>query len=132
MYNHGKITCNLFYVLAQFPLTISERELEFCHQKLNIQVSFRVTQRVEIEDLRKLTNFRGISEIFEKTTFDSCATKLRKVSCEIFLRKPILLNFVDFFAIFCPRLHIIFGSSTRLLQVLMNTRIIQHTIIKRE
>ena len=40
-----------------------------------------------------------------KVNFDGCATKLRKISCKTFHRKPILLNFVDLSTTFSSMLY---------------------------
>ena len=40
----------------------------------------------------------------ESTNFDSCATKLEKISFKHSIEKPMLLNFVDLSTIFCLRL----------------------------
>ena len=47
-----KIFVGFFHILAQFPIATSERELDFCHQKLNIQVSPQVPERLKTKDLR--------------------------------------------------------------------------------
>ena len=38
----------LFYLLAWFPLTASKKELDYCHHKVNIWVTSRVTERFDI------------------------------------------------------------------------------------
>ena len=52
-----KIFVGFFHILAQFPIATSERELDFCHQKLNIQVSPQVPERLKTKDLRKSRHF---------------------------------------------------------------------------
>ena len=37
--NHGKIICSLFHILAQFPFTTSETQVDYYHQRLNIRVA---------------------------------------------------------------------------------------------
>ena len=55
--NREKIICRLFHNFAQFLFTISERKLDYYHQKMIIQFSSRVAKRLQTEDLRKLENF---------------------------------------------------------------------------
>ena len=38
----------------------------------------------------------------QNTNFDSCTTRLLKTAIKYSLEKPMLLNFVDLFTIFCP------------------------------
>ena len=44
--------------------------------------------------------------VMQKANFDSCATKLQKISCKTFYKKSYVnnLNFVNFSTIFSPRL----------------------------
>ena len=40
--NLGQNICRLFHVLAQFPFMISEAELDYYHQRVNVRVAERV------------------------------------------------------------------------------------------
>ena len=42
--NFGQNICRLFHVLAQFPLTVSEKELMYYHEKLNVRITSRVVE----------------------------------------------------------------------------------------
>ena len=43
----------LFYVLAKFPFTAVEMEVDYYHQKLNVQVALSVAKQLKTYDLRK-------------------------------------------------------------------------------
>ena len=45
--------------------TTSELELDYCHQKVHVQDLSRVAERLKIDDLTKLGNFKRITEKFE-------------------------------------------------------------------
>ena len=70
MCNLGQKICRLFHVLAQYPFTTSETELDFYHQKVNIRVTSRVAERLaekmpeRFKDCRKLGNFKKNPEIY--------------------------------------------------------------------
>ena len=38
--------CGLFHILTKFPFTTSKMELDSCHQKVNIIVASRVSERL--------------------------------------------------------------------------------------
>ena len=46
-----KLFTNTFYVLAKFPFTTSETDLDYYHQKLSIPVASRVAEQPKILDL---------------------------------------------------------------------------------
>ena len=46
-YNHGKMFCRLFHILAEFPFTTSERGIEDYHKKVNIWVASRADEKVK-------------------------------------------------------------------------------------
>ena len=50
-YNLGQNVCRLFHILTQFPLTKGKAELDYYHQKVNIRVASRVTERLKTQDL---------------------------------------------------------------------------------
>ena len=61
MYNHLKNICRLFHILPQqSSLNITERELDYYHQKVNIQVASRVAEQLKTWHQRKLGNFPWI------------------------------------------------------------------------
>ena len=45
--NHGQKICRPFHFLAQFLFTTSETELDYCHQKVNVQVVSRGAERLK-------------------------------------------------------------------------------------
>ena len=57
MHNHGQNICRLFHVLAKFPFTKSESELDYYHQKVNIRFASRAAKRPKIYDL-SVRNFQ--------------------------------------------------------------------------
>ena len=95
--------------------TASKEELDYYHQKVNIQVVWRVVERLNIKDYGKLENFKEIPEILgiggkvlaghhQKGKFwQSSATSLLKISCKHFIEKHMSLNFVNSSTIFCPK-----------------------------
>ena len=46
--NFGQNICRLFHVLAQFPLTVSEKELMYYHEKLNVRITSRVVEWLDL------------------------------------------------------------------------------------
>ena len=88
LYNH---------VLAQFPLTTTETELDYYHHTVNVGVATRYSERFKTQDLWKLGNFRKILEMFvfvgdhpvsnSKGKFNICAKNLQKISSRTFHRK---------------------------------------------
>ena len=46
--NLGQSICRFFHVLAQFHFITSEVELDYYHQKVNVQVASRVAKRLNI------------------------------------------------------------------------------------
>ena len=93
---YGKNLCRLFHILAQFPFTTSKSELDYYHQKVNVRVGLRVAEQRKTYDLKKQGYFKEIPEmlgiegkVFSQSpkNFDSCATKLQKISCKTFHRK---------------------------------------------
>ena len=79
--------------------TVSKEELGYYHQKVNIQVVWRVVERLNIKDYGKLENFKEIPEILgidgkvfaghqpKGKFWQSSATRLLKISCKTFHRK---------------------------------------------
>ena len=89
IYNNGKAICRSFHILSQ-----NERELNYYHQNVDISVESWVAGQLKIQDLRKVENFKEISEILgidgqvlsiQKENFGSFVTNLRKIS--LFHRK---------------------------------------------
>ena len=62
-YNLGQKNCRFFYILAQFLFATSETELDYYPQKVNVRVTSRVAKQLKTKDLRKLGNFKKISEV---------------------------------------------------------------------
>ena len=54
--------CRHFNILAKFLFTTSETKLDYYHQKVNVQIASRVAERRKTWDLRKLGNFKEITE----------------------------------------------------------------------
>ena len=67
-------------MLAQFPSTTSESELDSHHQKLNVQEAPQVA---------------SLQPAAQKPNFESCARKLRKSVVKLSKETPILLNFLN-------------------------------------
>ena len=47
--SHGKSICRSFHILAQFPFTTNERELDYYHQMVNIWAASRVAKRLSLK-----------------------------------------------------------------------------------
>ena len=83
----------LFLVLAPFFFTISETELDYYRQNVNVRVVSRVTEQfTENQEIsrKSLTCFEliAITQLaIQKTKFDGCAKKLEQISCKTFHRK---------------------------------------------
>ena len=83
----------LFLVLAPFFFTISETELDYYRQNVNVRVASRVTEQfTENQEIsrKSLTCFEliAITQLaIQKTKFDGCAKKLQQISCKTFHRK---------------------------------------------
>ena len=58
--NLGQNISKLFQVLLYFLFTSSKMELDYCHQKVNIQLVSRVNERLRL--LRKFGDFKKIPE----------------------------------------------------------------------
>ena len=74
-----KNICRLFHVLAQFPFTTSERELDYYHQK------------GECKSHPKVKFFVIVLQNWKKSAVEHS------------LEKPMLLNFVYLSTTLCPR-----------------------------
>ena len=83
----------LFLVLAPFFFTISETELDYYRQNVNVRVVSQVTEQfTENQEIsrKSLTCFEliAITQLaIQKTKFDGCAKKLQQISCKNFHRK---------------------------------------------
>ena len=53
----------LFHFLVQFVFIISETELDYYHQKVNVPVVSRLAERLKTLNIRKLRNFKKIFQI---------------------------------------------------------------------
>ena len=85
----------LLYALAQFLLTISESELDFYHQKLNVWAASRVVEQLKTEGLRKLGKLKRIPEKFRIDGMSAASYKLCKICCKKHSKRtPILLDSV--------------------------------------
>ena len=62
-YNHGKIFSRFSHILTQFLITTSEWELDYYHEKVNVKVASQVAKPRKTWDLRRLGNFKEISEL---------------------------------------------------------------------
>lgn len=60
-YNLVQKICRLFHALAQFLFSISERNLDYYHQEVNVRVVSRVAGRRKT--LRKLRSFKKVPEM---------------------------------------------------------------------
>ena len=83
----------LFLVLAPFFFTISETELDYYRQNVNVRVVSRVTEQfTENQEIsrKSLTCFEliAITQLaIQKTKFDGCAKKMQQISCKTFHTK---------------------------------------------
>lgn len=73
IYNHGKIFAELFHILAQVPFTISESEIDYYYQKVNVRVASRVIDR-----LRILENFKKIPDYSHQKVNVQVASRVSK------------------------------------------------------
>ena len=60
--NLGRNICRLFHVLAKFLFITCKTELDYYHQKVNLRVALQFAERLKTSDLKKLGNFKGITE----------------------------------------------------------------------
>ena len=96
-----KIFVGFFRILAQFPIATSERELDFCHQKLNIQVSPQVPERLKTKDLRKSRHFNEtpdgdvLDQPPKKQYLTLVLLKLKKSSVNYSRETSMLLSFLE-------------------------------------
>ena len=96
-----KIFVGFFHILAQFPIATSERELDFCHQKLNIQVSPQVPERLKTKDLRKSRHFNEtpdgdvLDQPPKKQYLTIVLLKLKKSSVNYYRETSMLLSFLE-------------------------------------
>ena len=94
-YNVGQNICRLFHFLVQFFFTTTETELNYYHQKVNVQVASQVA-----EDLGsyKIKKFDGeYPTAHQNARFWCFSVKTRKKSAlNLSTAKPILLNFAEF------------------------------------
>ena len=96
-----KIFVGFFHILAQFPIATSERELDFCHQKLNIQVSPQVPERLKTKDLRKSRHFNEtpdgdvLDQPPKKQYLTLVLLKLKKSSVNYYRETSMLLSFLE-------------------------------------
>ena len=67
-----KNSWRLFHVSPQFPFITSEMELDYYHQKLNKCVTYRVIERLNTQDLRKLEKFKKKLKFYIKGFFIKC------------------------------------------------------------
>ena len=96
-----KIFVGFFHILAQFPIATSERELDLCHQKLNIQVSPQVPERLKTKDLRKSRHFNEtpdgdvLDQPPKKQYLTLVLLKLKKSSVNYSRETSMLLSFLE-------------------------------------
>ena len=60
--NDGQNICRLFHVLVQFFFTKSTSELDYNHQKVNVQDASTVAIQLKPYEIRKLENFKKTAE----------------------------------------------------------------------
>ena len=97
--NLGQNIYRFFHVLVQFLFTISETELDYYHQTVNV----RVTSSVK----RLMLVFDGpYSAGHPKAKFWRFSEKNREISAvKHFIEKSNLLSFVNLSTTICPRLY---------------------------
>ena len=88
-------------------------ELDYYHQRVNVQVTSRVAKRLKTWDLRKLGSFKKIPEMLGfDGEYSACHAKARfwcflvknrkKSPVKHFIENHILLNFVNLYTAFRP------------------------------
>ena len=95
----------------QFPFTTSEADQDYYHQTVNIGVASRGAEQLWVLENKKNSRKRlkclqlkeSTQWAAQKENFDSCARKLRKISCKTFPKKNNLLDFTNL-SLFGPRL----------------------------
>ena len=106
--NHGKIRLIMF--------TLSEREQDYYYQKANIGVASRIVKRLKTQGLRKVGKFKKIpaklvidSKVLSRPPKRQFLTVVLQSwdysSVKHFIKKPMLLNFVDLFTKFSAWLY---------------------------
>lgn len=96
-----KIFVGFFHILAQFPIATNERELDFCRQKLNIQVSPQVPERLKTKNLRKSRHFNEtpdgdvLDQPPKKQYLTIVLLKLQKSSVNYSRETSMLLCFLE-------------------------------------
>ena len=108
LYNLGQNICRLFHVLAQLLFTASKTELDYYDQKANV----RFIERLKASKIPDLLGF--YSEYPAVLTKDK-----EKAAVKHSIEKTFLLNFVNLFTIFWPRLrkYIFISNSFQILSV---------------
>ena len=51
IHNHGKNICGRFHILAQFSFIVSDTELDYYHQKINLKVTSRAAEQFKFRIL---------------------------------------------------------------------------------
>ena len=88
-----KKICRLFHVLAPFFFTVSETELDYYRQNVNVRVVSWVTEQLtENQEIsrKSLPRFEliAITQLaIQKTKFAGCAKKMQQISCKTFHTK---------------------------------------------
>ena len=103
--------CRLFHFLAQFFFT-SETELDYDHHKLNVRVASKVAESIKTEDLRKLQEnprkswiwWQALKRPIKSLILMLFVKSRKKSAVKYSIERSILLNFVNLFTTFCPRL----------------------------
>ena len=106
--NHGKIRLIMF--------TLSEREQDYYYQKANIGVASRIVKRLKTQGLSKVGKFKKIpaklvidSKVLSRPPKRQFLTVVLQSwdysSVKHFIKKPMLLNFVDLFTKFSAWLY---------------------------
>ena len=78
--NLGQNICRLFHFLAKFFFTTNETELDYYHQKLNVRVASRVSERLKNQEIS-----RKILIYLDLMTGTQPATQ--KPNCDVFWKK---------------------------------------------
>ena len=95
------------YILTQFPFSISEKELGYFHQEVNVRVASRVDKRLKLRKIPEM--FRINKQVFSRSSKRQIFTVVLQnceksaVKCSI---KKLLLNFVYLSTIFCTSLYL--------------------------
>ena len=112
--NLGQKVCRLFHVLVLFLFTTGETEVNYYNRKWMYELPHELPNDLRYGNLRNseisgksvkcLDLMVSTQPATQEANFGICAKNHKKSAIKHSIEKPILLNFVNLFTIFCPRL----------------------------